>query len=303
MEGLTLLQRKRLPRVSAKTGELEPATKSMFKSSLYCKDSFALPQMTAVDNVQVALQNDALSQNLKYDSQLPQSSSARFCIDCPRSPQHLKYCNRTVPSERGKITHAATASIDSDQPSHLTCVGTFLGAVTATHYKVAKPACLESLTACKSKLRLLFSEIDKKGSGFITHRAVMFTLHQRLHEQFGDSDDVRDATSWLREAAKDGDVENTGCMDWKAFLDFCRRACILLEYHTHKTQHDALKDASEVLKEKQDEMRSISCVDIKDKNLELESEIRTKVGSDNAARFNSNRRAGSPEEEALTALG
>merc|ERR1712216_256095 len=201
--------------------------------------------------------------------------------ELPRSPQHLKYCSTGSASKSDSLEEAT-----SDPPQS-----------PREQSQSSKPACLEVLTAGKHKLRLLFQEIDKKGTGFVTHRSVMFTLHQRLYEQFGDSDGVREATSWLREAAKELDGQNTGVMDWKAFLDFTRRSGIFLEYQSQKEANSELDVVKEALKDQQEELKNQTFACVKDHDLEIRSEIRISVGRDNAARFNSNRRAGSPEEK------
>lgn len=259
-------RRKRLPKIHAKAGDgVSPASRSMFQTSLYHKDNFSLPQMRALDTVQSALERDAMSQTAKYVAGMGQVPAARFNADLPQGPQHLKYSNASSPSPKSAsgangAVEPVPQALKGDSPS-------------------SRPACLDFLTAAKSKLRVLFGEIDNKGTGFVTLRSVIMTLHQRLYEEFGESDEVREATCWLREAAKEVDVEGKGCMDWKAFLDFCKRAGIFIEYQLQK-------DTS-----------ASNTADVQETELEVLSESQSSPDHDNVARFNSNRHAGSPNDE------
>lgn len=223
-------RRRRPPAIYTKTTRdgVAPASISMFQSSLYHKDNFTLPQINALDVVQSALLKDSMNQSLKYDAgkmiaDKPSSGSARFCVDMPRSPQHMKYCNNgggsSEPSPRLPKS-PAEQSLELPSPARASMK--------------ARPDCLESLGTSKSKLRALFAEIDKKSTGSITHKALMFTLHERLLNLVTESELVREATSWLRDIAKEVDVDNSGCMDWKTFLDFCRRAGLIVEFQWQK---------------------------------------------------------------------
>lgn len=202
---------------------------------------------------------------------------------------------------------------------------------------------MDSLTDCKSKLRVLFGEIDNKNTGYVTLRSVIMTLHQRLYEEFGESDEVREATCWLREAAKEVDVEGKGCMDWKAFLDFCKRAGIFIEYQLHKdtthTEVDAVRTPLSLNGQQEEELKSSNTADVQERmdysehvaaagerelvyqdapldlvggawsskaevlvadqgtEVEVCSESQSSPDRNNVAGFNSNRRAGSPNDE------
>jgi len=270
-----------------------PASRSMFQSSLYHKDDFSLPQIRALNIVQSALQNDAVSQSLKYDAAPPNGGSARFCVDLPRSPQHLKYCHssRSAPCESSPSCSKSTA----EHPG-LPAAAQPLPLLST---KATKPRCIDELATSKSKLRALFTEIDKRGTGFVTHRGTMFTLHQRFQELLSDSEQVREATNWLREVAKEVDADNSGCMDWKTFLEFCRRGGILLEYQWQKDIESAVVGANGAmmgqLMDHQAELKNINSADVTDAHLKMQSEIRTRIGAESEARFNKNRRAASPE--------
>lgn len=257
----------------------------MFQTSLYHKDNFSLPQMRALDTVQSALERDAQSQTAKYVAGMSQVSGARFNVDLPQSPQHLKYSNTSSPKSAPGANGAVAWNSENSK-----------GASPSS-----RPTCLDSLTDCKSKLRVLFGEIDNKNTGYVTLRSVIMTLHQRLYEEFGESDEVREATCWLREAAKEVDVEGKGIMDWKAFLDFCKRAGIFIEYQLHKdtthTEVDAVRTPLSLNGQQEEELKSSNTADVQETEVEVRSESQSSPDRDNVAGFNSNRRAGSPNDE------
>jgi len=205
--------------------------------------------------------------------------SARFCVRLPRSPQHRKYCNSA------RSTEAASSSS-----------GAALEGGARPSPRLQRPSCLKRLGFNKHTLHILFRDIDKKGSGFITHRGLIFALHVRLQEAMGPQAQIGEAIAWLGMVAKEVDVDGSkGLMSWKAFLDFFRRAHLFVE--SHQDVDDNKLDVFKVLEADQAQMKNISMAELGDEHLAMQSEIKTTVGFDGASRFGKNRRAGTPEQE------
>lgn len=269
----------------------EPASASMHKSSLYHKDNFVLPQMSALERVESALRNDAASHALKFDA---------LEVGCLGS---ARFRQKPVPgcSPRGlrlKAISAGTSSecpaLDPASPSAAQCV----------KQRPARPPCLKELGFNKHTLHVLFREIDHKATGFITHRALMFALNERLgREMVADNKSVPEALHWLRNLAKEVDVEGEGSMNWKTFLEFFRQAGLLVEYDKGSSDIEAFKGALEGnLSSEQENMKNSSrnSSSTGQEHAKLQSEIRLSGGKAQEARFNKNRRAGSPVDDSTT---
>jgi hypothetical protein len=125
----------------------------------------------------------------------------------------------------------------------------------------------------------------------------MFALNKKLRDILPETIAVIEAISWLKEIAREVDIDDTGTMGWKQFLRFFRRAGLLLKYEEDEEDENILKEFLQPIQAKNEELRKTLISDIEDEHLELQSEIRTMVGKAESERFNKNRRAGTPQQE------
>lgn len=272
---MTLASPKRKRPVAPNGTDLVPASRSMHETSLYHKDSWAIPEIRGVHLVRLALAGDAQSQVLKYGPQEPSCRSARFCVNLPRSPQHQKFSNSL---NRG---HSQVASLppcgqeqtgeqSEESPSHKTA----------------------GLKFNKMSLQQLFREIDRSGSGVVSCRALIVVLQKKLqdyHQQ--NPHPSHEVTSWWKDIMRDIDTQNSGNLSWSSFLEFFRMAGLMIEYRNESEPRSLLMAG---LGAKQEEMRKIVMTDVFDE--QLTSEIRTKMGAAPEGRMKTNRRMGSPVE-------
>lgn len=272
--------------------DLEPASRSMHMSSLYRKDNFQLPQMRSLDVVQSSLEHDGQSQCSKYETGEPNSRSARFCVNLPRSPQHLKYSWKIASTSSTSMKPASTA-----EAAEASSCSPQSAAPEAVPSPRGRPPSLKSVRFNKHTLHLLFREMDRKQTGFVTHRGLMAAMIRWLLQQGSDVTAAREASSWIRECAKEVETEegNRGNMDWKAFLHVFRRAGLLLERDEETYHLDSLEALMQV---KHEHVKSVNVVKgpLGEEHSNMEKEIRTCVGKPDSARYSQkDRRAATPE--------
>eukprot|EP00747_Dinoflagellata_sp_TGD_P219206 gnl/TRDRNA2_/TRDRNA2_91356_c0_seq1.p1 gnl/TRDRNA2_/TRDRNA2_91356_c0~~gnl/TRDRNA2_/TRDRNA2_91356_c0_seq1.p1 ORF type:complete len:357 (+),score=64.75 gnl/TRDRNA2_/TRDRNA2_91356_c0_seq1:100-1071(+) len=221
--------------------------------------------MTAVRRVQAALVKDAAVQEKKYGGDRPSSSSARFHIVLPVAPQNQRFCTSRPVSQMSTRTPASPADCRSSReatPSSYSPPGMadFLPPVDdadSRHGSIAeesvhrRSAHLRGMRFNIQTLRRWFKEIDVRKSGSITQRELMIALrqHQGLQNMFclvqgieyGESNDrtqaVRDENSRIKMILREIDTDGSGTMEWEEFVEFFRRAGLLLEYKTRMSHN------------------------------------------------------------------
>lgn len=230
----------------------------MFESCL--QSHSRKPEMKAVHAVEDALKEDQQAYAYKYresddgtldDSQSAPAGMARFTVKLPVGPQHEKF--REI-----KLVH----DIDED----------YSGGVrqsTKEHQ--------QSVKFNIQTLRKWFWEMDEQRTGSITQRVFIAKLRQRkdLHAMFasinaqwqenqdngkdlGDSknsdeplaagDQARAEHRRIKQILKEIDSDGSGSMEWEEFVEFFRRAGVLLEYETQEEANSTQYNADSVLK-------------------------------------------------------
>lgn len=221
------LDERRLPRVmgdrTVGSCLVRPASSSMYESSLYRKEG-TTPRIPRIEAVRRALENDAVSQCKKYGSGAPSGGSARFHTELPSCPQHSKFSwrsdlNSSCMSLNSAWTQDSTASMHS----------------------------FSGLGFNKRTLEKWFRDINRDGTGVITQRELIIALHHRpdLLNMFcrihgveatpspgAEPPSRREEIIRIKEILKQVDQDGSGAMEWDDFVDFFRRAGMLLEYQT-----------------------------------------------------------------------
>lgn len=187
--------------------------------------------MEAVKASVAALEQDEINQLKKYGGEEPSGRSARFAVELPRTPQHEKYSLRrngraAVPTA---MSSATKASVQLDERLRKLFPG--------------------GIRFNKRTLRAMFKEIDRDSSGDITQRELIIALrqHKSLLAMFAliqgaEIDDClsshhglqREEVYRIKEILKEVDTDGNGTMEWAEFVEFFRRAGLLLEYKTQR---------------------------------------------------------------------
>lgn len=169
------------------------------------------PQQISADLVRDALEQDAINLHKKYGSFEPSGGSARFNVTLPKGPQHTKYS-----------IFGHTKEPDSVQRS-------------LTKFNM-------------QRLRDWFRDIDVNKSGKVSQRELLCALrqHQGIQSVFSlasgfDQPDAhrsrggsaayrrRDEVSRIKMIMHEVDDDSSGTMEWNEFVEFFRRAGLLLE--------------------------------------------------------------------------
>jgi Ca2+-binding EF-hand superfamily protein len=239
-------------------GSVRPASKSMHESSLHKPNQWMLPEIRGLDAVRRALEGDARTQSRKYGNvSEPRSDSARFHVELPRSPQHLKYSRATTP----RVPSRMQGEADQSKPGSPNPPSPYEAGSSPIEEDGENIP--QSLRFSKWTLQKWFREIDKDGTGFITQREFIVRLRQqpglldfflRLKSHGGHCGHVAKAVQmWrgkdsvhrlqavrqarqdiymIKEILREVDKDGSGTMEWGEFVDFFRRSGLLLEYAT-----------------------------------------------------------------------
>lgn len=211
----------------------------MHESCLYA-DVKSCPEMQSLHSSLQALEKDAMNQNKKYGGMEPTSSNARFQIKLPNGPQHEKFSRRTV----NKVKRPEPIDDNSWEEIHRRN-----SAQVDKRLRTQFPG---GIRFNKRTLRTMFKEIDRDASGVITQRELIIALrqHKSLLAMFaliqGADLPVEEAARQckqaqreevyrIKEILKEVDTDGSGSMEWDEFVEFFRRAGLLLEYKTRKT--------------------------------------------------------------------
>jgi len=222
----------------AGSGPVRPASASMHESCLYHGAQIkTCPELKSLNSSLQALEKDAINQNKKYGGMEPTSNAARFNVKLPTSPQHEKYSRRALNKVPEEGPRGLETNWNDEQRSSLQ---------VDNRLRTQFPG---GVRFNKRTLRMMFKEIDRDSSGVITQRELiislrqhksllaMFTLIQGADLPLDDTDKQgqREEVYRIKEILKEVDTDGSGTMEWAEFVEFFRRAGLLLEYKTRKT--------------------------------------------------------------------
>jgi len=249
-------------------GPCRPASPSPFETALLNGPrGWQLPAVKELDNLQSSLEQDAARFSQKY-GMLPNStahqqyaahfsqygtdlsSSARFTVKLPTSPQHHKHCRpasrqaaREVPTAGGCVMKEALA-------------GSVAGDEAGTASASTAPVLRQRVAYDIKRLEEWFKFIDTNDSGEVNSRKMIVGLlkNQELLDLFfllkdggHRSKDLwalstqqrpkvgqlsRKDMSWVRDILSKLDQDGNASMEWPEFVDFFRKAGMLLEYQS-----------------------------------------------------------------------
>lgn len=208
------------------------------------------PKLQGVALVHAALECDRTKQQEKYGGAEPSSRAARFHVTLPQTPQHSKYCEfgrhalqdsvltsgRSPPATAGEgggehmgDTPRTTASLNAQENRPLSSGGT--------------------IRFNMNRLSKWFRDIDVNQTGSITQRELIVALrrHRGLQAMFcmmhgleyGDAHTGsgeaatkarRDEVHRIKAIFREIDDDGSGIMEEAEFVEFFRRAGLLLEY-------------------------------------------------------------------------
>jgi len=264
-------------RAAASRYGAQPASRSMFESSLYHGDQYKLPEIKGVDCIQKALEDDARKQTMKYGSLEASSGMARFTVALPASPQHKKFC-RQAPPEKAPSTEEDSSATPRAYPSMK----------GRADRKTLNDG---TVRFNKQTLTQLFRQIDRAGSGFVSRRQTWIVLQEYNYLQ------NEQETSRIKAIMLERDTDGSASMNWNQFLDFFSRAGLLLRYDQEEEVEAALERTEfwSDLNVLQLQLKHDSTVDQPPES--IATEIRSRIGVTEEARFRKNRRAVSLECE------
>lgn len=211
------------------------------------------PGIRGLGLVQGSLERDALKQSHKYGGAEPSKGAARFHVRLPQGPQHSKYSTRasTAPFGASRVLDAT--------PNGMNLTGASLDSSTAD--LPPSPSGKQSTRFDKKRLKGWFKEIDQKGTGSISQRELIVALRSMkgLMAMFcmvsgieyvdpdGSAMDGRsidhdlmlqakkEEVRTIKEILTEIDTDGSGSMEWDEFVEFFRRAGLLLEYQTQES--------------------------------------------------------------------
>lgn len=211
------------------------------------------PRIRGLGLVQDSLERDALQQREKYGGAEPSKGAARFHVRLPQGPQHVKYSLRasTAPSGASRIRGASCNGI------------TRAGSKLAPFENVAGPLpplpakdTFGSMRFDKQRLKGWFREIDQKKTGSISQRELIIALRSMkgLQAMFCMVNGIeyvdsgagsamgeaavqakREEVRRIKEILTEIDTDGSGTMEWEEFVEFFRKAGLLLEYQTQES--------------------------------------------------------------------
>jgi len=189
--------------------------------------------MSSIAAVQSALQQDEALQQHKYNGAEPSVRTARFHVDLPHGPQHLKFSYRGAFVPDGAEFSDQDHEDDTDEHDCGITVNSFRFNIQT--------------------LRAWFKDIDVRATGSITQRELIIALRQHKGMQalfctvqgidYANADDVvagteaatiarRQEILRIKRILDDIDTDGSGTMEWEEFVEFFRRAGLFLEYKT-----------------------------------------------------------------------
>lgn len=202
----------------------------MVQSQVLQAGQWPKPQMKVLNVVRESLENDAANQTRKYGGTDPSGGAARFNVSLPKSPQHDKYSWRPRSVGTPSSTDSGQdASVSSNSNNTLFNAGLRFNMHT---------------------LQKWFQSIDRDGSGVVTQRELivamrnqpgllaMFCRIQGIESSVNSTatthaehvQEKRQEIYRIKEILSEVDSDGSGCMEWNEFVDFFRRAGLLLEY-------------------------------------------------------------------------
>lgn len=217
------------------------------ESSLCVGLDFVEPSLTGLEKVRRSLEQDATLLRKKYGGAEPCGRHSRFAVELPSGPQHPKYCQ---PHRRLSEGSSPTSTEDSEG-------GSSSSTAPSVKYNL-------------QTLERWFHELDSDGLG-VSQRALILSLRRRKSVQgcllrirgVSPLEDPADAgrrtatpeshapstpetgrprvpelldcreISRLAQIFGEVDEGNTGALQWPAFVEFFRRAGLLVECHAH----------------------------------------------------------------------
>eukprot|EP00927_Polykrikos_kofoidii_P074615 TRINITY_DN7063_c0_g1_i1.p1 TRINITY_DN7063_c0_g1~~TRINITY_DN7063_c0_g1_i1.p1 ORF type:complete len:359 (-),score=50.58 TRINITY_DN7063_c0_g1_i1:93-1169(-) len=226
----------------------------------------------AVSHVRDALEADQANQARKYGCVEPNAASSRFNVELPRGPQHRKYCWRTDQRTVSEDTTTTGANGSVAARVEATAPATPRSAQSTIDNTILS----RSLQGTKFNMRTLqrwFRDIDRDCSGQITQREFIVALRNRpqtlkmfenihsieagqndrasaaenpnsrtadelsISSRRAAADLAREKIYRIKDMLNDIDTDGNGSMEWDEFVDFFRRAGLLLEYHTQTARN------------------------------------------------------------------
>mmetsp|Transcript_16546 Transcript_16546/g.28932 ORF Transcript_16546/g.28932 Transcript_16546/m.28932 type:complete len:346 (+) Transcript_16546:50-1087(+) len=272
----------RVPRMR----DVKPASLSMFESTLD-QNSWKLPAIGKLQHIEASLKRDHMKLNETYHGVAPNDASgsvARFNIKLPASPQHLKYCHPKT------LAHSHTASESSSPRSphkdtiytkfsmpHLERIFKHLaeGTDVIAHRKfIVAIQSSEDLLETFRRFALIPQAPDhekprdspdhKRSRGSVVAAGDREAGEKHPRRSFFQEDAApephhvphtaphKEELGKMKQILVDLDEDGSGQMEWDEFVEFFRRAGLLMEYQTRKSlNHTDMDDVIEPIRERQ----------------------------------------------------
>jgi len=234
-------------------GPLKPASSSLHASAL--RSGAGRPQAEKACLIQTALEKDEKRLEYKYRAPVTscfqplQMDSARYHVKLPSSPQHRKYAARAHEqhSARGDTEEVSEGKRRNTLREQGTMLSSKMSVQTTT--SDGQPKTRQKVAFDIQRLEAWFRLMDTNSSGEITVRKLIVGMmkHQELCDLFyilkgnvnkdGPADLqpkvgalTRDDIKWIRDVITSLDQDGNSSMDWPEFVDFFRKAGLLLTY-------------------------------------------------------------------------
>lgn len=235
-------------------GPRKPPSCSPHDSALRtAKEGWPQAEIPQTALIQTALENDKKRLEYKYKNVMTSRfqplpmDSARYHVKLPSSPQHRKYVagapvNMLFTSEQ-REKGAARKTLKKGNTQ-----------VFSQQISDGRPKTRQRVAYNIKRLEGWFKLMDTNSSGEITVRKLIVGMmkHQELCDLFyllkdSGSQDMwavnphdrpkvgsltKDDMDWIREVLTNLDQDGNSSMDWPEFVDFFRKAGLLLEYST-----------------------------------------------------------------------
>jgi len=268
-------------------GPCKPVSLSPHESALHTTETgwskAEIPQARITEEL---LEKDKARLSRKYNATVTsrfqplRMESARYHVKLPSTPQHMKYVPRTP--EKMVHTREQDDGVSSNRSSPAAGRKTLKKGKTqllSLAMGDGKPKTRQRVAYNIKRLEEWFLLMDYNRSGEITVRKLIIGMlrHQELFDLFyilkdGGQSDIwamnpqdrpkvghlsKDEMDSIRDMLTELDQDGGGSMDWPEFVDFFRKAGLLLEYSTREdlnTSHLGETDLA-VYHQKQEEDR------------------------------------------------
>lgn len=248
---------------------ITPPTDSMFESALYCRLEAPEPRIIALEQVREALGKDADEQRQKYGAEDPDSKSARYNVPLPRSPQHDKYSWMRVKEAHANDEESeADDALQSSVPANMR----FNAATLRKWFKdidredTGLISTREAIVAirrhqAKGMMDWLCREDPSKPPSVITEPGMQFlTMSREITDPVGLGEGKSEKKAKKndlhrvrkRMAEINPNPPKPDCIEIDDFIDFFRRAGLLLEY---KAKNSKLRATVTYMKERAQETK------------------------------------------------